>query len=222
MLKTTPLASSRPSCTQLYKNRLVTDSGGGVGGEGIKNLSIVEKLVKSKKLDFAKVKSSGADFHIFRPKKAFLYLRNGSTKALILHYFDTGCYIYIKTNTLKYAIDKVISQMTLDQLLSNHIIHENLESNFSQSEIGQWHPVAFFSLKMLPIETWYETLNQKLLAIMEVFKTWRYYLEGYKYEVCIFIDHKKLRQFMITKNLSSHWVPWAQKLSHYNFHINYC
>lgn len=45
------------------------------------------------------------------------------------------------------------------------------DSNFSKSEIGQWHSVAFFSQKIIPAKTWYKTHNQKLLAIIEAFKT---------------------------------------------------
>ena len=38
---------------------------------------------------------------------------------------------------------------------------------------------------MISIETWYKTHDGKLLAIIEVFKTWRYYLEGCKYKILI-------------------------------------
>jgi hypothetical protein len=40
-----------------------------------------------------------------------------------------------------------------------------------QEQGGQWHPVAFWSRKMLSAEMNYETHNQDLLAFMEVFKT---------------------------------------------------
>ena len=77
------------------------------------------------------------------------------------------------------------------------------------SEIGQWHPVAFFSQKMIPAETRYETYDEELLAIVEVFKTWRHYLKGCKYEVLILIDYNNLRQFMDTKSLSFWQVRWT-------------
>ncbi len=91
----------------------------------------------------------------------------------------------------------------LDQLSSNHVTHENLNPIFYKSEIGQWHPVAFFSRKMIPIETRYKTYNQELLTIVETFKTWRHYLEGCQYEVFVLTDHNNLRQFLDTKILSS-------------------
>ena len=75
---------------------------------------------------------------------------------------------------------------------------------------------------MIPTETWYETHNGKLLVIVEAFKTWCHYLEGYKYEFLIFTDHNNLRCFMDTKSLSFKQVRWAQKLSWYHFQIDYC
>ena len=74
---------------------------------------------------------------------------------------------------------------------------------------------------MILAETRYETHNQELLAIVEVFKTWRHYLEGCKFEVLMLIDHNNLRRFMDTKSLSFRQVRWAQELSWYHFRINY-
>ena len=51
-----------------------------------------------------------------------------------------------------YTISGVLSQPTSDDL-------------------GQWHQVVFFSQKMIPVETRYETHNSKLLAIIKTFKT---------------------------------------------------
>ena len=90
------------------------------------------------------------------------------------------------------------------------------------SESGQWNPVAYFSRKMIPAETRYETHDGALLAIAEAFKTWRHYLEGCKHEVLVLTDHNNLRRFMDTKSLSSRQVRWAQKLSRYHFRIDYC
>ena len=74
---------------------------------------------------------------------------------------------------------------------------------------------------MIPAETRYKTHDQELLAIVEVFNTWRHYLESCKYEILVLTDHNNLRQFMDTKNLSSCQVRWAQKLSCYYFQIDY-
>ncbi len=101
-----------------------------------------------------------------------------------------------------YAIGGILSQLTSD-------------------DSSRWHPVAFFSRKMILAETWYETNDSKLLAIVEAFKTWRYYLEGCKHEVLMLTDHNNLQRFMDTKSLSSRQVRWAQELSRYHFRIDY-
>ncbi len=74
---------------------------------------------------------------------------------------------------------------------------------------------------MIPAETRYETHDGELLAIVEVFKTWRHYLEDCKYEILVFTDHNNLQYFMDTKILSSRQVQWAQELSRYHFRIDY-
>ena len=71
-----------------------------------------------------------------------------------------------------------------------------------KTDLGQWHPVAFFSRKMIPAKTRYETHNGELLAIVKAFKIWRHYLESYKHEVLVVIDYNNLRRFMDTKSLS--------------------
>ena len=74
---------------------------------------------------------------------------------------------------------------------------------------------------MIPAETWYETHDGELLAIVEAFKTWRHYLESCKHKLFVLTDHNNLYQFMDTKSLSSCQVQWAQKLSRYHFQIDY-
>ena len=74
---------------------------------------------------------------------------------------------------------------------------------------------------MIPAKTRYKTYNQELMAIVEAFKTWHYYLEGCKYKVFVLTDHNNLCQFIDMKNLSSRQVQWALKLSRYHFQIDY-
>ena len=74
---------------------------------------------------------------------------------------------------------------------------------------------------MILAETWYETHDEELLVIVEVFKTWRHCLEGLKFEVFVLTNYNNLCQFMDTKSLSSRQVRWAQELSRYHFRIDY-
>ena len=92
----------------------------------------------------------------------------------------------------------------------------------TKTDLGQWHPVAFFLRKMIPTKTRYETYDNELLAIVEAFKTWRHYLEGCKHENFVLTDYINFRYFLDTKSLSSRQVRWAQKLFCYHFWIDYC
>ncbi len=74
---------------------------------------------------------------------------------------------------------------------------------------------------MISAETRYETHNQGLLAIVEVIKILRHYLEGCKYKVLVFTDHINLCRFIDTKFLCSRQPWWAQQLVWYHFRINY-
>ena len=75
---------------------------------------------------------------------------------------------------------------------------------------------------MILAETWYKTHNGEFQTIIEVFKTWQYYLEGCKHKVLVLTDHNNLRHFIDTKSLSSRQVSLAQKFSWYYFQIDYC
>ena len=124
------------------------------------------------------------DFLTPKAKLVFTKLRQAFIKAPILQHFDPERHIWVEIDALGYAIGGVLSQLTLDDL-------------------GQWHLVAFFSSKMIPAETRFETHDGELLAIVEVFKTWKHYLEGSQHEVLVLTNHNNLRRLMETKSLSS-------------------
>ena len=96
-----------------------------------------------------------------------------------------------------------------------------LDEVVTKIDLSKWHPVIFFFRKMILTETWYKTHNDKLLAIVKVFKTWQQYLKDCKYKVLVLTDYNNLRRFIDTENLSSKKVYWAQKFSCYYFCINY-
>ena len=112
----------------------------------------VQKISKSKNLSKFKKTIGSLDFLIFKAKLTFTKLKQAFLKVPILHHFDPECHIQIEIDVSGYAIDGVLSQLTLDNL-------------------GQWHLVAVFFYKMISAETKYETHDDELLAIVEVFKT---------------------------------------------------
>ena len=83
-------------------------------------------------------------------RRAFTQLRQAFTKARILRHSDPECHIRIETNLSSYAIGGVLSQLI---------------------DSGQWHSLAYYSQKMIPAKTRYETHDSELLAIVEAFKT---------------------------------------------------
>ena len=168
-----------------------------IGDEEVRDDEVGTKVQKS-----SKCKKMESGFLTPGARKAFTELRQAFIKAPILHHFDPERHIRVETDASGYAIGGVLSQLTLDDL-------------------GRWHPVAFFSRKMIPAEIRYETHDSELLAIVEAFKTWRHYLEGSQHEVLVLTDHNNLRRFMETKSLSSRQVRWAQELSRYHFRIDY-
>ncbi len=223
------ITDNEPQSTQAENQDAPSAAGGAIGGDEVggsfENLSTAAKSANSKKSKSTKPKksdlpransarvNSGTDFLTPKAKKAFIYLQKAFTEAPIFRHFDPEHHIRIETDALGYAIGGVLSQMTSDQYLSGHVTYKDPNSDFPKSEIGQWYPVAFFSRKMIPAETHYETHNQELLAIVEAFKTWRHYLEGCKHEVLILTDYNNLRRFIDMKSLSSRQVRWAQELS---------
>ena len=133
----------------------------------------VRKRSKSKNSSKSKKTVRSSDFLTPGAKLAFTKLRQAFLKAPIFHHFDPERHIRIETDGSGYAIGGILSQLTSDDL-------------------GRWHPVAFFSRKMIPAETRYETHDGELLAIVEAFKTWKHYLEGSRHEVLMLTDNNNL------------------------------
>ena len=146
-------------------------------------------------------------------RSAFNRLWLAFIEAPIIWYFDLECHIQVKIDASGYAIGSVLSQLASGTSPDGVVI---------KTDLGQWYPVAFFSRKMILAEIWYKTHDDELLAIVEVFKTWRHYLKSCKHKIFVFTDYNNLRQFMDTKNLSSRQVRWAPKLSRYHFQIDCC
>ena len=65
-----------------------------------------------------------------------------------------------------------------------------------------WHPVAFWSHKIILAEQNYKMHDQELLAIVKSFKHWCYYLEGSWQPVEVLTDYANLRYFIVMKELS--------------------
>ena len=90
----------------------------------------------------------------------------------------------------------------------------------SQEDIeGQEHPVAYFSRKLLPMETWYSTMEKECLAIKLATHAFRVYLLGRKFTIQT--DHRALEWLHRLKDNNARLVRWSLALQPYNFQVRY-
>jgi len=66
----------------------------------------------------------------------------------------------------------------------------------------KWHLVAFYSKSLSLVEWNYEIYDKEMLAIIRALEEWRYFLEGARHPVEIWMDHKNLEYFMTAKKLN--------------------
>ena len=133
-------------------------------------------------------------------QEAFEKLKELFTSAPMLVHYNPSLRNRLETDASAFALAAIFTQLQDDQI---------------------WHPVAFWSRKMIPAETRYEVHDQELLAIVEAFKHWRHYLEGALHPVEVLTDHNNLRGFMNVKQLNGRQARWAVRLSAFDFVINH-
>ena len=88
---------------------------------------------------------------------------------------------------------------------------------------GNLRPCAFYSCAMTDSQRNYPIHDKELLAIVLAFEEWRPELMSAPpgLPVKVLTDHQALKYFMTTKQLNSRQARWAEKLSEYNFEIQY-
>ena len=112
---------------------------------------------------------------------AFQLLKMAFMTAPILHHFDLSLLPVVETDASDYAIAGVLSLCTED---------------------GEIYTITFYSRTLTSAELNYNTHDKELLAVFEVFKTWRHYLESPHHTIDIITDHKNLEYFSTMKMLS--------------------
>jgi len=83
----------------------------------------------------------------------------------------------------------------------------------------KWHPVAFYSKSLSPVERNYEIHDKEMLAIIRALEEWRHFLEGARHLVEIWTDHKNLEYFMTAKKLNRRQAQWSLYLAHFDFKL---
>jgi len=83
----------------------------------------------------------------------------------------------------------------------------------------KWHPVAFYSKSLSPVEWNYEIHDKEMLAIIHALEEWRHFLEGAQHPVEIWMDHKNLEYFMTAKKLNRRQARWSLYLARFDFRL---
>ena len=131
---------------------------------------------------------------------AFNTLKRAFTSDVILCHYNSDLKLVMKTDASDYVSEGILLQY---------------------NENGVLHPVAYFFKKHSPAECNYEIYDKELMAIICTFKEWRSELEGSLTPVKVITDHKNLKYFMSTKQLSCRQARWSEFLSCFNYRITY-
>lgn len=86
----------------------------------------------------------------------FKRLKKDYTSVSVLKYFDPVLAIQLHIDSSNFALSRILSQLHGDH----------------------WHPTVLYARKCLLVECNYDIHDCKILAIDELIKHWRHYLEG--------------------------------------------
>jgi hypothetical protein len=90
-----------------------------------------------------------------------------------------------------------------------------------QVDDNAWHPVAFLSKALNPVERNYEIHDTEMLAIIRGLEEWRHYLEGARHPVEIWTDHKNLEYFRVAQKLNRRQARWSLYLPRFDFTLHH-
>ena len=88
-------------------------------------------------------------------------------------------------------------------------------------EDEKWHPIAFLSKSLSPVEQNYEIHDKEMLAIVQALEEWRHFLEGTEHQFEIWTDHKNLEYFMSAKKLNQRQARWLLLFARFNFLLHH-
>ena len=130
-------------------------------------------------------------------QEAFDKLKELITTAPVLAFLDDSWMYPVEADASDVATRATISQKSLED--------------------GMWHPIAFFSKSLSPVEQNYKIHDKEMLAIICALEEWRHFLEGVWHKFEIWMDQKNLEYFWISKKLNRRQARWSLYLSHFNF-----
>ena len=140
---------------------------------------------------------------IFFSKKVseiFETLKKAFMTVFVFRHFDSVKFSKVKIDVFDKVIEVIFSQ---------------------QNENDHWHFVVYLFKKMISTKNNYEIHDKEFLIIIDVFKYWRHYFEKVRHEMLVLTNHNNFRKFIKITKLFFRQIRWTQKLSRYNFVINY-
>jgi hypothetical protein len=132
---------------------------------------------------------------------SFIKLKELITSSPVLVLPDDNLLFHLEADGSGIATGAVLSQQSRDD--------------------NAWHPVAFLSKALIPVEQNYEIHNTEMLAIIRGLEEWRHYLEGARHPVVIWTDHKNLKYFHVTQKLNRRQARWSLYLSRFDFTLHH-
>jgi hypothetical protein len=113
---------------------------------------------------------------------SFMKLKELVTSALVL--VTSALVLVLPDDDLPFQLEADGSGIATGAVLLQQSVDDNA-----------WHPVAFLSKALNPVEHNYEIHDTEMLAIIRGLEEWRHYLEGAQHPVEIWTDHKNLEYF---------------------------
>ncbi len=135
-----------------------------------------------------------------KAKKAFERLKAVFVNAFILKHYDWNADLRMKIDASNREVEDVLSQ---------------------KSKTDQWHLIVYYSYKFKEAEVRWDMHDKELYAIVLDFKNWRHYLQSSKRFICVITNHNNLCYFMMMKKLNARQMRWAEKLTAFDFRIEY-
>ncbi|KAF8643278.1 hypothetical protein AX16_009113 [Volvariella volvacea WC 439] len=88
-----------------------------------------------------------------------------------------------------------------------------------QDSNGDWHPVAYLSQALDPMQTNYQIYDQELLAIIQALQVWRHHVLGNRYTTTVYCDHQNLTYYREPQKLSPRQAHWQIDLSQFDIRL---
>ncbi len=90
-----------------------------------------------------------------------------------------------------------------------------------QDTNGDWHPVAYCSQSMNPMERNYQVYDRELMAIICSLREWRCYIYGSSHTTIVWTDHHNLTYFTHPQKLTRPQVRWIVELMDYDLKLQH-